>query len=193
MADFDRCLRTLHEDPEQATYLYLDFHRKLLMYFDSNHCHDSVSCACTVMDRFCEIASKTSVASPRSLIFSIAWHVRHECWRSQKREQEVAQELITEASAGGDPSESEVEHAKAECWRRCLAQIPAKDRALIKRYNTPANGEKLYTTRRKLAAQVGRTLPELRKKILEVRSALRQCFERCIAEGRERAVDPKHE
>ena len=183
MAEFERCLRALHLDREQASQLYLDLYRRVVTYLESNHCLDANSCADVVMDRFCEIASKESVSNPRSLLFSIAWHVLREYWRNQKRETEAARqlqaELIGERESQAD--ESGMDSVKSDCRKRCLARMPAKDRTLVKRYNEPDGQEKLYTTRKKLANELGVTLSELRKRVFKIRNTLRDCYMRCVS------------
>jgi DNA-directed RNA polymerase specialized sigma24 family protein len=183
MADFERCLQALHRDREQASHVYLDLNRKVLTYLESNHCLDANSCADVVMDRFSEIASEGRVSKPRSLIFSIAWHVLHEYWRNQKRETEAARQLQAELIRGHESQrdESGLDSVKSDCRKSCLAGMPAKDRTLVKRYNEPDGQEKLYTTRKKLANELGVTLSELRKRVFKIRNTLRDCYMRCVS------------
>lgn len=189
MVDLERCLKAFHQDEDVASRLYLDFYRRLLNYFESNRCLDSNHCADIVMERFAQIATTKKVQNSRPLIFSIAWKVLHEYWRNIKREKKLAMRLGAPSpinSTDNDQAEdTDMELVKSECRKRCVSQMASEDRTLIMRYNDSGGGEKLYESRKKLADDLGVTLPELRKRVCNIRRDLRGAYERCVSSTQE--------
>ncbi len=107
---------------------------------------------------------------------AVAWNVRREYLKN------LPDELPLEIPAPvSDPEIEEARERRFACMRECLAKQPLETRWLISEYSSPdRKGREKFFHREKLAERLGASLPQLRKRIHEVRKELDKCLDGCL-------------
>jgi len=166
---FDALLDWLDSDREQAGIKYEQIRSRLIKIFTGRGCIDPEELADETINRVTsklkEIKSEFTGDRAR-YFFGVANKVYLEYLRRKP----------PQAPPPTDSARAELEY---RCLERCIERLSEEDRALLlKDYG--AKGRTQAERRKALAEELGISLNALRIRVYRIRSALKECIEKCI-------------
>jgi len=169
---FERLLKWLHHDRDEAATEYEAIRRRLIKMFSSRGCSQAERAADVTFDR---VAGKLSdldygVDDPRApYVYRVASYVLMECLRVEKPTP------LPPPPPEPDPDKEVI----LGCLDKCMeSQLPG-NRDIVQTYYEQEKRAKI-DRRRKLAEELGITLNALRIKAFRIRAALQECVENCM-------------
>ncbi|HZM87781.1 MAG TPA: hypothetical protein VFF31_14765 [Blastocatellia bacterium] len=176
--DFERFLTWLDPDREQAIATYQIIRLRLIRYFEYKRCGvDSEELADETINRVTrkvpEIAD-TYVGERWPYFLRFASYVLLE-WLNRRKTVPIS------FDPEQPPSSDDDKELQDRCLQRCLKHLSDNDRDLILRYYTGEKHEKIEE-RKKLADERGIAPNALRIRSHRIRTQLRECVEKCVAE-----------
>lgn len=176
---FDRLLRSLSTDPEEAADLYLGLRRRIVRFFEVRGVWQSEVAADTVIDRLTKkLGEGQEFDDVSSYALGIARMVGLEISRSP--ENRSTDEMPDIASVDPEHDASDTKEQQLSCLDKCLDELPAPSRALILEYYQGEKDEKIRT-RRKIAEELGIPANALRNRAVRIRDRLERCVTECLA------------
>jgi len=170
---FDALLDWLDSDRELAGIKYEQIRSRLIKIFTGRGCIDPEELADETINR---VTSKLSeiqqefTGDPALYFYGVAKLVYMEYLRRKTPQPQ---------SAPIDSVRAELEYS---CLERCIARLSEEDRALLlKDYG--AKGQTQAERRKALADELGITLNALRIRVYRIRTALKECIEKCIQDS----------
>ena len=185
-----RLLLRLDPDVAHAWERYADIRRRLVKFFEWNHCMRSEDLADEVLDRVAAKPDSEEIREVEKYSLGVA---RFVCLEAHKRER---REIYSEDLPGGenalpdahDQSEEILDRLyqarRLACLRHCLASLTPGDVNLVTQYYS-AEEEKQKTIRFKLAANAKLTLGTLRVRMNRLRAELEPCVGNCLKSRRQ--------
>lgn len=174
---FDRLLRSLSADPEEAADCYLGLRRKIVRFFEVRGVWQSEIAADTVIDRLTKkLGEGQEFDDVSSYALGIARMVGLEISRSP--ENRMTDELPELASVDREHGVSDIKEQQLSCLDKCLDELPAASRTLILEYYQGEKDEKIKT-RRKIAEELGIPANALRNRAVRIRDRLERCVTEC--------------
>ena len=171
---FDALLDWLDSDREQAGIKYEQIRSRLIKIFTGRGCVDPEDLSDETINR---VTSKLNeiqdefTGDRARYFFGVANKVYMEYLR-RKTPQPPPQ-------TPPDPGRAELEH---RCLERCIARLDSEDRDLFVRdYGT--KGQMQADRRKALADELGISLNALRIRVYRIRTALKECVEKCIQDS----------
>lgn len=172
---FNRLLKWLDPDPEQAGKKYETIRRKLIKIFASRNCPVAEELADVTIDRVrkkVEEIAANYVGDPALYFFGVANKVFLE-WRRR-----VA---APPPLPPPPPASSEDKEREDQCLQQCLATLPPFQRDLLLDYYREEKQAKI-DLRKDLAVKFGISDNALKLKVFRLRAALYQCLLGCLAQ-----------
>ena len=170
---FDALLDWLDSDRELAGVKYEQIRSRLIKIFTGRGCIDPEELADETINR---VTSKLTdiqqefTGDRARYFFGVANKVHLEYLRRKTPQPQ---------SAPTDSVRAELEY---DCLERCIARLTAEDRALLlKDYG--AKGQTQAERRKALADELGISLNALRIRVYRIRTALKECIEKCIQDS----------
>jgi RNA polymerase sigma factor (sigma-70 family) len=173
--DFDRLLRWLDQDQEQAGLVYEKIRGRLITIFAARGCAVPEELADETIDR---VARRVSEIEPgyegdKALyFFGVANNVHHEYL---KRPPPPAQPNET-IDAPHDRGDQERLH---HCLEQCLRKLSEESRQMILRYYSQEKQAKIHL-HKEMADELGITINTLRLRVLRMKEKLQPCIEKCL-------------
>lgn len=166
-----RLLATLSADPEEAGKLYLLLQRKLIRYFQWNHCLQPEASADKALDRAARrLAGGEQVREPVSYVLGIARRILLENKRHNwDFELPIRGELAQSITLG----HNEINLSRLDS---CLEALPPESRALLLEYYGPSS-ENRAAIRQNMADRMGLDVNALRNRVLRLRRSLERKME----------------
>ena len=170
---FDALLDWLDSDRELAGIKYEQIRSRLIKIFTGRGCVDPEELADETINRvtskLIEI-QKEFTGDRARYFFGVANKVHLEYLRRKMPQPQ---------SAPTDSVRAELEY---HCLERCIARLSEEDRALLlKDYG--AKGQTQAERRKALADELGISLNALRIRVYRIRTALKECIEKCIQDS----------
>jgi len=170
--EFDKLLTHLDADREQAGVLYNHLHERLVNYFRFKGLTSPEDAADETFDRVgVKLGHGEEVREIEGYSFGVARIIVLEQQRKQARKLAALNVVKYIHSFTHHPDERVF-----ILMRRCLSQLPTKDRDLIAEYFVEASGDDLTRLRLELAEKMEVTLNTLRLRIHRLRLKLESCF-----------------
>jgi DNA-directed RNA polymerase specialized sigma24 family protein len=170
---FDSLLDWLDSDREQAGIKYEQIRSRLIVFFAGRGCINAEDLADETINR---VTSKVNEiqkefdGDPALYFYGVAKWVYTEYLRRKTPQSQ---------SAPADSARAELEY---RCLERCIARLSEEDRALLlKDYG--AKGQTQADRRKALADELGISLNALRIRVYRIRTALKECIEKCIQDS----------
>jgi len=175
--DFERFLTWLDPDRERAGEKYAAVQAKLTRYFHCRGCGVEAEqladeTITRVIRKVPEIAD-SYVGEPLPYFLGVARNVFSEYLKKLI--------LIRASQPPPAPASSDEKEVLDRCLERCLKHLTEENRDLILRYYTGEKHEKIVQ-RKKLADELGIAPNALRIRAHRIRTDLRDCVEKCVAE-----------
>ena len=182
---FQRLLRWLDTDEEQAGRKYAQIHATLCRIFITHGFTDAEGLADQAITRVIKKLpgiEKDYKGNPALYFSGVAKIICKE----QSRLKEIARKLSTDYEKQKESSnplplygEEEDEEAYRKCYKSCLSKLKADERDLLLKYYLEEKGEKVRT-RKDLASKLGITPINLRVRRHRAQSKLEKCISECL-------------
>ncbi len=188
--EVNRLLLRLDPDLTRAWEKHESIRRRLVKFFEWNHCTGPEDLADMVLDRVAAKPESEDIRDVAHYALGVARYVCLEAHRKMRREAHIEELTGGEDSLPGtrDQSGEIVERLDHEnrltCLRECLDKLMAGDRELVLQYYS-AEEEKQKVHRQKLAEKTGVTLGALRVRTNRLREKLEQCVSDCLESRRD--------
>jgi DNA-directed RNA polymerase specialized sigma24 family protein len=169
--EFDRLLHWLDPNPERAGMIYEKIRRRLIKVLASRGCRVPEELADDTMDRVARRVSdirETYVGDQALYFLGVMNNVHHEYLKRPARPRLV--------ESHDDDEAKEITHL---CLDKCLDKLAPYSRNLIERYYA-ADKQAKIDLRRRIAAEFGISLNNLRLRALRIREKLQVCIEHCV-------------
>jgi DNA-directed RNA polymerase specialized sigma24 family protein len=174
--DFDKLLRWLDHDRDQAGEKYEKIRKRIISFFSCRGCWD----ADELTDKTINIViskidwlNENYVGNPALYFYGVAKNVYKE-WLKKNRPPPMP---------APDPTHQELGETCAYL-EQCLNQQPPADRDLVLRYQEGEGQEKIQN-RKKLARELKITLNALRIRVCHIHSRLRICIEALMGRAKQ--------
>lgn len=178
---FERLLSWLHPNREAAGQEYLRIRAILVKHFQSKGCSVPEKLADATIDRTAEkITSELIshwVGQPERYFFRVAFYILREHRDSDLLETQFPEKLDVPA-----PDADQEKEVQDLCLTKCLGGLAGSDRELMEEYYHGTKAIKKQN-RQKLAKERNLELPILRVRAHRLRSRLKTCLQRCLAEA----------
>ena len=185
---FEKMLRWLDDDLEQAGEKYEKIRQKLIKLFKWRNVVPEEEYADITINRVTrriDESAAVEVENPYSYFHGTALNVIREYWRGQLKhkhvEMDAADPAVLSVADAEDEMDRENERRAEErrygCMRECINELPADSRNLIIEYHHGDNKKEL---RKRLAERLGVELSVLRIRACRLRDALQTCVGRCV-------------
>lgn len=175
---FDRLLKSLSADQEEAVDRYLGLRRKIVRFFEVRGVWQSEIATDTVIDRLTKkLGDGHEFDCISSYSLGIARMVALEISRSpENRSTDTMPELESIDPGHGllDTREQQL-----NCLDKCLDALPTATRTLILEYYQGEKNEKIKT-RRRIAEELGIPPNALRNRAVRIRGRLERCVIECF-------------
>jgi DNA-directed RNA polymerase specialized sigma24 family protein len=178
--DFDRLLRWLDSNPQQAAVKYEKTRIRLITFFACGGCGgDAERLADEAFDRVGRKlrAAQVPDAFERDKVFyflGFAKNIRHEYLREPKPDEFPAQVVNRDDDKNNPSAETEL-----ECLDECVDELPKEKRWLVIEYYLFEGAAKIEH-HKKLAKQLGIDVNALRLRVHRIRIQLKPCIEDCL-------------
>ena len=188
-SDFESLLNRLDPDRDSAGQKYERLRRKLIKFFEWNHCFPAEDLADETLDRVARRLAREGVDEVPAFAWGVASHIRQECERRMRRlvalpEVPAREERLPPDDVEGDLHERLLNERRVQCLDSCLQRLRPEHRDLFLAYYEPREDQS--DNRQRLAASVGLTIRGLRVRVNRLREKLEGCVIRCVARPRAR-------
>ena len=170
------------DDRGRAGERYEAIRRSLIKIFTWGGCVNAEELADETVNRVeakVENLRPTYEGDPALYFYGVAKRLMKECRRGSWSH--VPLEAAGDIAAPTPDEDEETRQREAACLRRCLGNLPPRDRELILAYYMKDKQAKI-DQRKELARRLGMLSNALRVKAYRIRTALEDCIERCLAE-----------
>ncbi len=171
---FNRLLKWLDPNPEQAGKKYEAIRRKLIKIFASRCCPVAEELADVTIDRVCKKVEEVAavyVGDPALYFFGVANKVFLEWHRK----------IAALPRVPPPPNSSEDKEREDQCLQQCMATLPPLHRDLLLDYYREEKQAKI-DLRKALAVELGLSDNALKLKVFRLRGALYECLLGCLAQ-----------
>lgn len=174
-AEFDRLLKWLGTDPEQAGEKYETIRRGLIELFEGWACCQPEDLADETINRVVvkvDRIAPTYSGDPALYFYGVAKNVRHEYLRKKPV-------LPLMPGVAARPEQSDNTEQLFACLDQCLDELSTGDKETILMYYQGDKKAKVEA-RKSLRAQISVSSNTLRVRVYRIRSILERCVERCV-------------
>jgi DNA-directed RNA polymerase specialized sigma24 family protein len=169
--EFDRLLRWLDPEPEQAGLTYEKIHWRLVAILASRGCACPEELADETIDRVARRVAdiQDSYVGDRAIYFlGVMNNVHHEYLKRPR--------MPRPPEPDDDVEAKENTHL---CLEKCLDKLSSNSRRMIEQYYAEDRRAKI-DLRKRIAAELGIGLSTLRLRALRIRGKLQTCIEHCL-------------
>jgi DNA-directed RNA polymerase specialized sigma24 family protein len=175
---FDGLMASMGPDRDTAADRYLEIRRNLVRLFEWRGCSTPDEYADETINRCArKIGEGEPIRDLATYSIGVARMLIREMGRASAREArslaEVPEPQVPPVEPAGE------QEARAECLRRCLAELSAGNRDLILTYYQGEKSEKIKN-RKGLTQTLGIPESTLRMRALRIRESLQLCAENCL-------------
>ena len=174
---FDRLLKWLHPDPEEAGQIYVKIRSGLIKKFSSHGCLLPDKHADITMDRVAKKLPEVIdnyVGDPERYFRRVSYYVLREYFSQNTDEVELSDDLPLPV-----PDEDDSVELEFACLERCIEMLTPQKQYLIRNYYLGDKKAKILR-RKELASRFNLALPVLRVHALRIRQDLRSCILNCL-------------
>lgn len=176
---FGRFLSLLDADPDRAGEKYETLRRKLTKIFDWRGAHYPEECADETINRVIrKLDHGETIRDIPTFCHGVARLVLLETLKKPERRR-VGLDEIDQVAAAPPPHADEDDHARRECFDRCLGGLPDENRRLILEYYEDERRGKI-NNRQAMADRLGIPSHALRSRAQRIRDKLEQCVAKCL-------------
>jgi RNA polymerase sigma factor (sigma-70 family) len=171
-AEFNDFLIWLDPDPEQAAQRYEGIRRRLIWFFLNRQCSSAEDLTDETINRVAKKPKEWKEkyeGDPMPYFHAVAKNVFREYWREVNRRIEPPP----------DASHPELEFHLA-CLKECIAKLTSESRNLILPYYLERKKAKI-DRHKEMGGKMGLSPGALRARIHRIRTKLRECVEKCLA------------
>jgi RNA polymerase sigma factor (sigma-70 family) len=193
--EFELMLTWLGDDSERGAHAYLEFHKRTTGLFINWHACAPEDLADETLSRLAHQLSagkEIDRGSRSAYVHGIAKNIRREHWRNCetcKRQQITRDDAndkdpfdsLAVIGSSGDSEDAEEKERRLQCLDDCLEQMSAEERSVLLEYYAEDKTRKIVK-RDRLAERLGVTSGALRQRIWKLRTPLRDCVVKCVAE-----------
>ena|SRR5215208_4417483 len=173
--DFDRFLKLLSPDTEEAGRRYTYLHKKLTGFFSLKGVSDPASAADETIDRaVLRICAGAVVPDVGKYCLGIARNIFKERLRLMRRENSAFHNFIEDLS---NSSAEQVERIYS-ILKPCFEQLPVEQQQLLVAYCHEIQGRSRAEYRRELAEERNMTMLALRVRVTRLRNSLTDCVQK---------------
>lgn len=204
---FDKLLDWLDPASETGGAAYEVIRRKLILFFTREKClwpEDQTDETFNRVTRKLLEGGIDEGIKPITFIIAVARNVLREDYRKPERRGQpidtlpIDQQRAIHSQRSEDPRNKDkedearlLEATRAGCYKKCLKQLPAKERRTLLKYHTGELGEKIEL-RKKLAAELKISRGALTGRVLRYEKNLLECVQDCLnsdpADGAESVI-----
>lgn len=175
---FDGLMASMGPDRDTAADRYLEIRRNLVRLFEWRGCSTPDEYADETINRCArKIGEGEHIRDLATYSIGVARMLIREMSRASAREArslaEVPEPQVPPVEPAGE------QEARAECLRRCLAELSTGNRDLILTYYQGEKSEKIKN-RKGLTQSLGIAESTLRMRALRIRESLQLCAENCL-------------
>lgn len=174
-SNFEKLLRWLDEDREQAGYIYETIRVRLIKIFYSRGCQQAEEMTDETIDRVVrkiDWLTENYQGEPALFFYGVAKKVLLE-YSKKSREIQLPPNLTNSHS---DPNELEL---LDRCLGKCLKKLPADERSFIISYYNKNKQEKI-DQRKQMTADMNISPETLRVRAYRIRVKLQKCLFNCL-------------
>lgn len=181
--DFDRLLRWLDSNPEQAALKYERTRIRLITFFAGGNCGcEAERLADEAFDRVSIKlkAGQVSEDQNRDKVFyflGFAKNIRREYLRELKPNEITVPVIDPNENKDNVDTEDEL-----ECLDQCIGELPTEKSGLVIEYYR-FDGAAKIEHRKKIASQLGIDVKALRLRVHRIREQLKPCIEDCLMQN----------
>lgn len=177
---FERFLKCLSPNPEEAGHCYTRLHKKLVGFFTMKGISDPASAADETIDRAAlKITAGAPVPDADKYCLGIARNITKERYRRAQRESSVFLKFIENPA---DAADAQVERIYL-ILKPCFEQLAVEDQKLLLAYCQVSRGRARAEHRRRLAEIMKTTVLALRMRVARLRSSLADCVRKRSGDG----------
>jgi RNA polymerase sigma factor (sigma-70 family) len=176
---FERFLTALDADRETAAERYELLRSKLARFFEwrgaafpEDHADEAINRVIRKIDE------GEDIRDARAYCYAVARLILLEALKKQTKEQEAFQEFHKPAPVD-DSTDLE---ARLRCLRRCMEDLPADNRRLVRDYYRDEGAQRIGS-RKRLAERLGIGMNALRIRAFRLTDKLQACVRGCVCGG----------
>jgi DNA-directed RNA polymerase specialized sigma24 family protein len=172
--EFDRLLRWLDADRDNAGRKYEGIRLRLIKIFTCRGCSEAEDLADETINRVTiklQDISENYSGDPALYFYGVAQKIHLEYLRQMRPRPAPPPPVV----------EPDVDEQEFECLDQCLNRLPGDNRRLVLEYYQDIKRAKI-DHRRRLAEQLGIAVNALRIRAHRIRSQLQQCVTGCLAQ-----------
>jgi DNA-directed RNA polymerase specialized sigma24 family protein len=178
---FDLLLVHLDPDRKQAAAKYEMTRKKLIKFFEWQHCYNADACADETIDRVAnKLDSGTEVRDLGKYFNGVARLIALEVFRERETEARVIRKMIRPINPGADADKEDP--SRLHCMQECLSKLSRKTLELVVSYYQPGNKK---GNRMRIAQEMNIQLNALRLRVHKIRRKLRKCYVQCLPNEKE--------
>jgi DNA-directed RNA polymerase specialized sigma24 family protein len=175
---FRRLLYWLDEGMDSNGQGYLLMWQRLVIFFDRKNCLSPKELADETLNRVArrlEEEGNIKIDTPAHYCSIVAGFVLHEYQR--RSPQMILSESLTTTQDSAE--EKEAQELRSKCLEKCMVNIPAEDRELIRGYYIGEQRSKI-DNRKIMAKKLEITVNALGLRASRIRKKLRLCMRKCL-------------
>ena len=174
---FDLLLARLDPDRQLAAEKYELLRKRLIKFFEWQHCANAEACADEAIDRVAKnIDRGEEIRDPVKYFNRVARLIAYEVYREREKQANLIQHLsrITTVGTASNDEEGQIHF---DCMKECLHKLSSEKFELITRYYQPGQRKE---NRMKIADQMRIHLNVLRIRVHRIRTELKECYIKCL-------------
>jgi hypothetical protein len=172
---FDRLLKWLHPNREEAGRIYEKIRSGLIGKFESHGCSLPETLADETINRVAKKSNEvveTYVGDPEPYFRRVGYYILLEYFARRTEQVELPDDLaLTQSSVDIEP--------EFACLEKCVKGLPSSKRELIENYYQ-GDKKKKIRLRKELALKFNVELPVLRLQARRIRVVLKKCILECL-------------
>jgi hypothetical protein len=173
--DFERFLKSLSSDAEEAGRLYTRLHKRLVGFFGLKGVSDPLNAADETIDRATvKICGGTPVPDVDKYCVGIARNIAKERWRCEQRESATFLLFVKNLNENCDEEIDRIYRV----LKPCFEQLAAEERTLLSTYYQDYRGRARAEHRRRMAENFKTSVLALRMRVTRLRSTLTDCVQK---------------
>ena len=177
---FEKLLKCLSSDPDEAGERYENIRVKLLRFFEWRSCDSPEHRVDEAFDRVMRrIDEGQTITNLMGYFYETARLIFMESLKEKSRTAAIVENTPTTVApvAGADTTEE----PRVQCFDDCLAELPVESRKLILGYYESEKHEKIVH-RKKMAIELEIPMNALRIRAHRIRKDLEKCVKTCLSQ-----------
>jgi 5S rRNA maturation endonuclease (ribonuclease M5) len=178
---WDKFLNLLAEDPDQAGEKYEGIRRRLITYFECRHCPVAERLSDISINRVIKRYFEGEIITNlMGYVYGVARIVYLEYLAKLENDQAMRNEFIRAGEGIVEPVFGDDDSDDLDiCFNECMAELPADDRAFIKRYYEESRRKKI-DNRKSMVEELNKSKNAVVLKAYHIRQRLKKCINKCL-------------